>query len=285
LASKDKAFYSKKTLNLNGKVHDLTTPKIMGILNVTEDSFFDGGRYLDKKSIISKVENMLNEGADIIDIGGYSSRPGASHIRESLEFERVQLGIEATREISKSIPISVDTFRSGIAKKCLDLGANMVNDISGGEIDKNMFELISEYKVPYIIMHMVGSPDNMMGNTQYDDLLEDILNYFAKKLRQLTQFGIKDVIIDVGFGFSKTLIQNHELLHHLDLIKILNVPILVGISRKSMIYKALNTSPENTLNGTTVLNTLATLKGANILRVHDVKEAKELINLVKLINH
>ncbi len=253
----------------------------MGILNITDDSFYDGGKYKDDTTIQNQVEKMIMEGADIIDIGGYSSRPGAKSIDQEKEFERVSKAIKITRKVASTIPISIDTFHSGVAEKSLDLGADIINDISGGELDNKMFNVVATYNAPYIMMHMVGSPENMMDFTQYDDLLDDILNYFIKKLNQLTQIGIKDVIIDVGFGFSKNVAQNHELLHQLKLFQILNVPILVGISRKSMIYKVLETSPEQALNGTTVLNTIALMNGASILRVHDVQEAKELINLVK----
>jgi dihydropteroate synthase len=285
LASKDKAFYSKKTLKVNGKVIDLSISKIMGILNITDDSFFDGGRYINEKSISIQAEKMIKEGAEIIDIGGYSSRPGAQNIDEKMEFERVKTGIKAVQDVSKLIPLSIDTFRSGIAKKSLDLGASIINDISAGELDKKMFGVIAEYKAPYIMMHMKGSPKNMMNNIEYADLLDDIINYFVKKLEELTQIGIKDVIIDVGFGFSKTIDQNYDLLNSLELFKILNAPILAGISRKSMIYKVLKTSPDGAINGTTVLNTVVALKGADILRVHDVKEAREIIDLIKYINH
>jgi dihydropteroate synthase len=284
LASKDKAFYSKNTLNINGNILHLSTPIIMGILNMTDDSFYDGGKFLDKKSITSQVEKLIYEGADIIDIGGYSSRPGAKHIEEDLEFQRLSEGLKIVRAISKDIPVSVDTFRSIIAMKCLDLGANIINDISAGELDPQMFQIIAKYQVPYIMMHMAGTPQNMAQHTYYTNLLIEIKNYFIKKLRQLTQFGVKDVIIDVGFGFSKTVAQNHELLNHLELYQSLNMPILTGISRKSMIYKVLETSPEKALNGTTILNTLALIKGAKLLRVHDVKEAKEIVKLLKFID-
>jgi dihydropteroate synthase len=284
LASKDKVFYSKNTLNVNGNILDLSTPIIMGILNVTDDSFYDGGRFLDEKTITNQVEKLIYDGADIIDIGGYSSRPGAKHIDEESEFHRLSKGLKFIRTISPDIPVSIDTFRSQIAMKCLDLGANLVNDISAGELDSQMFHVVAKYQVPYIMMHMVGVPQNMAQHTHYDDLLIEIKNYFIKKLRQLTQFGVKDVIIDVGFGFSKTVDQNHELLKNLRLYQSLNVPILTGLSRKSMIYKVLETSPEQALNGTTVLNTLALLKGAKLLRVHDVKEAKEIVKLLKYID-
>ncbi len=252
----------------------------MGILNVTDDSFFDGGRFLDNDAISKQAEKLITNGADIIDIGGYSSRPGARDIDADLEFERLKTGLEIVRSISETIPVSIDTFRSEVAKKCLDLGANMINDISAGELDPDMYSIIAKYQVPYIIMHMAGTPQNMMGNTRYDDILVDLLNYFAKKLELLTQIGIKDVIIDVGFGFSKTTSQNHQILHYLQLFEMLNAPILAGISRKSMIYKVLKTSPAEALNGTSVLNTIALLNGVSVVRVHDVKEAKEVIELL-----
>lgn len=280
MASKDKGFYSKNTLNINGIILDLSTPKIMGILNVTKDSFYDGGRYLDKKAIAEQVKKLIIEGADIIDIGGYSSRPGARHIDAETEYERLKTGLDIIRSVSSDIPVSVDTFRADIAKKCLDRGANMINDISAGELDPEMISTISGYQVPYVIMHMTGTPQNMMENVNYENLQNEMLNYFAKKLQLLTQFGIKDVIIDVGFGFSKTVSQNHEILRYLQLFEMLNAPILVGISRKSMIYKVLETSPAEALNGTSVLNAIALLNGASIVRVHDVKEAKEVNKLL-----
>ena len=285
MASKDKAFYSKNTLNLNGNLVELSFPKIMGILNVTEDSFYDGSKFTNDYEISRQVEKMINEGADIIDIGGYSSRPGANDIDENTEMERVLRGIKSVKEISGDIPISVDTFRSTVASKSLEAGASMINDISGGNLDGKMFQTVHDYGAPYVLMHMVGTPQNMSSKTAYENLLVEMLNFFSKKLQDLTQFGIKDVIIDVGFGFSKTTPQNYDLLASLELFQILNSPLLVGISRKSMIYKELKTNPENALNGTSVLNTISLLKGANILRVHDVKEAKEVLKLVNLINN
>jgi dihydropteroate synthase len=282
LASKDKVFYLKNTLNVNGKIIDLSSPKIMGILNVTDDSFFDGGKYLNENDLTAQAEKLILDGADIIDIGGYSSRPGAKHINEEIETERVLKGIKTIRTISKEIPISVDTFRANVARKAIELGAGIVNDISGGNLDEKMFQTISNYQVSYIMMHMVGTPQNMTQNVSYDNIVLEMVEYFTKKLWELTQFGIKDVIIDVGFGFSKTTLQNYNLLSHLECFKVLNAPLLVGISRKSMIYKSLKTRPEDALNGTSVLNTIALLKGAGILRVHDVKEAKEVIDLINL---
>lgn len=283
MASKDKVFYSKNTLNVNGKIVDLSSPKIMGILNVTNDSFYDGGRFLNIKGMTFHVEKMLADGADMIDVGGYSSRPGAKHIPESIELERVLAGIKSIKTVSEEIPISVDTFRATIAEKSIEAGAGMINDISGGNLDRKMFQTISKYNVSYILMHMVGNPQNMSKNVTYHNIMIDMVNFFSKKQKELTQIGIKDVIIDVGFGFSKTTLQNYTLLNQLKYFKILNLPLLAGISRKSMIYKILKTNPEKALNGTSILNSVALLKGASILRVHDVKEAKEVIDLINLI--
>jgi len=285
LASKDKVFYLKNTLNINGNLTDLSTPKIMGILNVTDDSFYDGGKFLNEKEISIQTEKLILEGAHIIDIGGYSSRPGSKHIDEKLEIGRVLKGINIVRAISKDIPISVDTFRSNVVEKAIEAGAGLINDISGGNLDKKMFQTISKYNVPYILMHLVGTPQNMIKNVLYDNIKVEILKYFNKKLLELTHFGIKDVIIDVGFGFSKTTPQSYNLLRHLECFRFLNVPLLVGISRKSMIYSVLKSNPFEALNGTSVLNSIALLKGASILRVHDVKEAKEVTDLIKLISN
>ncbi len=264
---------------------DLSSPKIMGILNVTDDSFYDGGKFINDKEIALHVERLITDGVDIIDVGGYSSRPGALHIDEELEIKRTLKGIQIIRKIADGIPISVDTFRSEVAKKSIEAGAGIINDISGGSLDKKMFQTISDYNVSYIIMHMSGTPQNMANNVRYENILDEIVNYFNKKLRELTQIGIKDVIIDMGFGFSKTTPQNYILLNNLKRFRILNSPLLVGISRKSMIYKVLKTNPESALNGTSVLNAISLLKGASILRVHDVKEAKEVINLINLISN
>lgn len=255
----------------------------MGILNITNDSFFDGGKYSNEKEIYIQAEKLINEGADIIDIGGYSSRPGAIHIDKNIELKRVLKGIKIIKNLSKSIHISVDTFRSNIAEISIESGAGMINDISAGSRDKKMFQTISKYNVPFIAMHMEGTPQNMANMITSEDILKIAFKYFNKKLEILTQFGIKDVIIDVGYGFSKSTLQNFHLLGNLKCFRIFNQPILVGISRKSMIYNILKTNPEKALNGTSILNTIALLKGANILRVHDVKEAKEVIDLIKLI--
>lgn len=257
----------------------------MGILNVTEDSFYDGGNFMNEKEISLQVEKLILDGADIIDVGGYSSRPGALHIDEALETVRVLKGIQAIRKVSKEIPISVDTFRSEVARKSIEAGAGIVNDISGGNLDKKMFQTISNYNVSFIMMHMIGTPQSMTKNVSYNNILNEMADYFSKKLKELTQIGIKDVIIDVGFGFSKTTLQNYILLNNLKCFQILNSPLLVGISRKSMIYKVLKNTPDAALNGTSVLNAISLLKGASILRVHDAKEAKEVINLINLISN
>ena len=256
----------------------------MGILNVTDDSFYDGGRFVTEKAIAAQAEKLISEGADFIDVGGYSSRPGAPGIDTENESRRVLGAIKIIRRISSGIPVSVDTFRSEVAKQALDAGANMINDISGGELDERMFETVAGYGVPYILMHMRGAPQDMMSHTAYDDLLGEIMDYFHKKLAKLTQIGLKDVIIDVGFGFSKTTSQNYELMKNLQYFRSLNHPLLAGISRKSMIYKLLEIGSDDALNGTTVLNTIALMKGVKILRVHDVKEAKQIVEILKLMN-
>ena len=285
MASKDKVFYSKNTLNVNGNLIDLSSPKIMGILNITDDSFYDGGRFKTVIQLSKQTEKLIDEGADFIDIGGYSSRPGADNISVEIERERISRGIRSIQEVSSDIIISVDTFRSEIAKEALDAGAGIINDISGGNLDKDMFHTISEFQVPYILMHMKGTPQNMVDKAKYEHLIIDLLDFFSKKLSELAQFGIKDVIIDVGFGFAKTILQNYHLLKKLEVFKVLNAPVLVGISRKSMIYKILESTPMDALNGTTTLNTIALMKNVNILRVHDVKEAKEVMSLVNHIQN
>ncbi len=279
---KDTAFYTKKTLALAGNLIDLATPKIMGILNITTDSFYDGGKFLTEKSIAEQTERLIQEGADILDLGACSSRPGAIEIDEETEKNRVLQGLNIIRKTGVNIPVSIDTYRSSIAEIALENGASIINDISGGSMDGAMLSTVARYNVPLILMHMVGTPKTMMQHTSYDEILSESLDYFAKKLQKCTQLGIKDVIIDVGFGFSKTTEQNYFLMDNLQYFRMVNQPILVGISRKSMIYKTLQSTPEDALNGTTVLNTIACLKNADILRVHDVAKAKEVITL---INH
>jgi len=272
------------TINCAGKLIDLSIPKIMGILNITPDSFYDGGRYNSDKKILNHVEKMIDDGATFIDIGAYSSRPGGIEIDENEELRRIIPSLELVKKKFPKIIISIDTFRSKVAEACLNSGAAIINDISGSELDKKMFEIIAKYNVPYIIMHMKGNPQNMMDKTNYDDMIQEIIKYFSNKINKAISYKINDIIIDPGFGFAKNIKQNYDLLNHLDLLKILEKPIMVGISRKSMIYKLLDSTAEEALNGTTVLNTLALIKGASILRVHDVKEANECINLIRSLN-
>ena len=273
------------TINCAGKLIDLSIPKIMGILNITPDSFYDGGRYNSDKKILDHVEKMIIDGAVFIDIGAYSSRPGGVDIDENEELKRIIPAIELVNKKFPEIIISIDTFRSKVAEACLNSGASIINDISASQLDEKMMETIAKYNVPYIIMHMKGNPQNMMDKTNYDDMLQEMIKYFSKKINQAISYKINDIIIDPGFGFAKNIKQNYDLLNHLDLLKILDKPIMVGISRKSMIYKSLDSTPEEALNGTTVLNTVALIKGASILRVHDVKEANECIKLIGSLNN
>jgi dihydropteroate synthase len=273
-----------KNINCKGKLIDLTSPKVMGILNLTPDSFYDGGKYKSETDILNQIEKMLSEGATFIDIGAYSSRPGAIHITEDQELTRIMPVLELIMDRFPDILISIDTFRSKIAESCILLGASMINDISAGSLDKKMFSTIAKLQVPYILMHMKGSPQNMVNYTNYDDLLKDIIYYFSKKINKLTTLGVNDLIIDVGFGFSKTMDQNYELLQKLNLFKLFELPILTGISRKSTLYKFLKITPSEALNATTVANTIALQQGTNILRVHDVKQAVETIKIVEKIN-
>ena len=272
------------TINCAGKLIDLSIPKIMGILNITPDSFYDGGRYSSDKKILDHVEKMIIDGAIFIDIGAYSSRPGGVDINENEELKRIIPALELVNKKFPEIIISIDTFRSKVAEACLNSGASIINDISASQLDEKMMETIAKYNVPYIIMHMKGNPQNMMDKSNYDDMLQEMIKYFSKKINQAISYKINDIIIDPGFGFAKNIKQNYDLLNHLDLLKILDKPIMVGISRKSMIYKSLNSTPEEALNGTTVLNTVALIKGASILRVHDVKEANECIKLIGSLN-
>ena len=272
------------TINCAGKLIDLSIPKIMGILNITPDSFYDGGRYNSDKKILDHVVKMIIDGAVFIDIGAYSSRPGGVDIDENEELKRIIPAIELVNKKFPEIIISIDTFRSKVAEACLNSGASIINDISASQLDEKMMETIAKYNVPYIIMHMKGNPQNMMDKTNYDDMLQEMIKYFSKKINQAISYKINDIIIDPGFGFAKNIKQNYDLLNHLDLLKILDKPIMVGISRKSMIYKSLDSTPEEALNGTTVLNTVALIKGASILRVHDVKEANECIKLIGSLN-
>ena len=283
MSDKDTFFSKKYTLNCRGKLVDLQKPKVMGILNITPDSFFDGGSYTHMEAIEARIKQLIADGSDMIDIGAYSSRPGAQHIDEKLEWERLEPVLALLKEQYPQVITSVDTFRSGIARKCVkDYSVSIINDISAGEMDEQMFTTIAELQVPYIMMHMKGTPQNMQANPRYKHLMQDILQYFAQKNYQMKELGIHDVIIDPGFGFGKTLEHNYQLLKYLDDLQILGLPMLVGVSRKSMIYKLLGNSPDEALNGTTVVNTLAMLKGADILRVHDVKQARETIAITDM---
>ncbi|AKC19506.1 dihydropteroate synthase [Flavobacterium psychrophilum] len=272
------------TINCKGQLIDLSTPKVMGILNVTPDSFYDGGRFVSEKNVLIQVENMLQDGANFIDIGGQSSKPKAAIVSIDEELKRVVSIVDLILKKFPETMISIDTFNSKVAQIAVENGAAIINDISAGNLDDNMFETIAKLQVPYIMMHMRGTPQTMQEMTNYDDLVKDILFYFSEKVAKARSFGINDLIIDPGFGFAKTLEQNFELLNKLELFEMLKLPILVGVSRKSMIYKTLETTPENALNGTSVLNTISLTKGGNILRVHDVKEAVECVKLYAMLD-
>ncbi|MUH34868.1 dihydropteroate synthase [Zobellia amurskyensis] len=269
------------TLNCKGRLIDLSTPKVMGILNCTPDSFYDGGKYINDHSILTQTEKMLKDGATFIDVGGYSSRPGAQHVTEEEEIKRMLPLTELLMKQFPEIILSIDTFRSKVASVCLDAGAAIINDISAGKLDDAMLTTVAKYHAPYIMMHMKGTPQTMQQQTDYDNLLVDIIKYFSERIAAAKALGIVDIIIDPGFGFAKTVEQNYEVLKKLRLFQNLDHPLLVGISRKSMIYKVLKTDAKSALNGTTALNMAALMNGANILRVHDVKEAYECVKLAE----
>ena len=267
------------TINCKGQLIDLSTPKIMGILNVTPNSFYDGGKFTLSENGLLQVGKMLEEGATFIDIGAYSSKPNAEFVSEEEELSRI---LPVVQSILKQFPdalLSIDTFRSGIAAVCIENGAVIINDISAGNLDEKMMDVVAKYKVPYIMMHMRGTPQTMQSHTNYENIVKEILFYFSEKVSKARSLGINDLIIDPGFGFAKTLKQNYEVLQNLELFQMLDLPILAGISRKSMVYKPIGVTANEALNGTTVLNTIALSKGANILRVHDVKEALECAKL------
>ena len=272
------------TINCKGQLVDLTLPKVMGILNVTPNSFFDGGRYNNDSEILSQVEKMLLNGATFIDIGAYSSKPSAEFVSEEEELQRIVPIVNLIMEHFPDTLISIDTFRSEVAKACIENGAAIINDISAGNLDAKMLETIAKYNVPYIMMHMRGTPQTMQTMTNYDNIIKEILFYFSERIAKARSLGINDLIVDPGFGFAKTLEQNYEVLQKMELFQMLELPLLAGVSRKSMIYKTLHSSPEEALNGSTVLNTIALTKGAKILRVHDVKEAMECVTLFNKIN-
>ena len=280
LRVEDTYFPSNKHLRLKDKLFDLSKPKVMGIINCTPDSFYSKSRYNTDLETLKSVEKLINEGVDIIDIGGYSSRPGAKEISVDEELSRILTPIISIKKEFGNIPLSIDTFRAEVARISLENGADIINDISAWEIETELLDIISHYKCPYILMHMKGTPRTMQQNTHYENIFSSIISFFSKKLQILKEHGVYDVILDPGFGFGKTLEQNYEILNKIEDFKILGKPILVGVSRKSMIYNKLNSDAANSLNGTTVLNTIAITKGASIIRVHDVKEAKEVINLL-----
>lgn len=269
------------SININGSLFGLTTPLVMGILNVTPDSFYAESRKQEEEDIEKRVLQIVNEGASIVDIGAYSSRPNADDVPIKEEMNRLRKGLEIINRVAPNIAVSVDTFRADVASMCVEeYGAAIINDISGGQLDKDMFSRVAKLHVPYILMHMKGTPATMQQEPHYEDLMREILFYFSVRTQQLKELGVKDIIIDPGFGFAKTLEHNYELMGHLEDFKVFEMPVLVGISRKSMIYKLLGNTPADALNGTSILNTIALMKGADILRVHDVKEAVEAIKLV-----
>ncbi len=273
------------TINCLGQLIDLSSPKVMGILNLTPNSFYDGGQFNSDTSILKHVAKMMDEGATFIDLGANSSKPNADFVSEEEEIARLLPVVELILKHFPDTILSIDTFRSNIARVCLESGAAMINDISAGALDDKMLETIAHSQVPYVMMHMKGTPQTMTLLTQYEDIVKEMLFYFSEKIAKARSYGINDLILDPGFGFAKTLEQNYEVLQKLELFQYIELPILVGISRKSMVYKVLNSSPNDALNGTTVLNTIALTKGASILRVHDVKEAVESIKLFERTNH
>ena len=272
------------TINCKGILVDLSTPKVMGILNVTPNSFYDGGKYKNESEILSQVEKMLVDGASFIDIGAYSSKPNAEFVSEQEEISRIIPVIDLVLKHFPDTMLSIDTFRNEVAKVAIENGAAIINDISAGNLDDKMLEVIGKYNVPYIMMHMRGNPQTMQTLTNYEDIVKEMLFYFSERVAKARTFGINDLTLDPGFGFAKTIDQNYEVFQKMELFKMLELPLLVGISRKSMIYKTLDSTIEKAMNGTTVLNTLALTKGANIIRVHDVKEAAECVTLFNKIN-
>lgn len=271
-------------MNVNGRLLDLSTPCVMGILNVTPDSFYSGSRMQTEEEIEARVRQILEEGAAIIDVGAYSSRPNADHVSAEEEMNRLRLGLDVLRRTAPDAIVSVDTFRADVARMCVEeYGVAIINDIAAGEMDADMFSTVAELNVPYIMMHMQGTPQNMQQHPHYDNLLREVFLYFARKVQQLRDLGVKDIVLDPGFGFSfgKTLEHNYQLMAHLEEFRLFELPLLVGVSRKSMIYRLLDTTPQEALNGTTVLHTLALMKGADILRVHDVRQAVEAVKIVE----
>lgn len=270
-----------KYINVNGHLMDLDYPRVMGILNVTPDSFYSDSRKQSEDEIICRVQQILNEGGDIVDLGAYSSRPNAEHISSEEEMGRLRKALTIINQHFPNVVLSVDTFRADVAKMCVEeYGVAIINDIAAGMMDEHMFTTVAQLGVPYIMMHMQGTPQNMQKSPHYDNIVKEILYYFSEKVQRLRDLGAKDLILDPGFGFGKTLAHNYELMEHLEEFSVFELPVLVGVSRKSMIYKLLNGGPEDALNGTSVLDTVALMKGANILRVHDVKEAVEAVKIM-----
>lgn len=273
-------------INVNGSLLDLSQPRVMGILNVTPDSFYAGSRTQTEAEIVRRVRQIVSEGAAIIDIGAYSSRPNADNVSAREEMERLRMGLKILFEIQPDAVVSVDTFRADVARMCVEeYGVAIINDIAAGEMDADMFHTVAALNVPYIMMHMQGTPQSMQQHPHYDNLLKEVFLYFARKVQQLRDLGVKDIILDPGFGFGKTMEHNYELLSRLEEFRIFELPLLVGVSRKSMIYRLLDITPQEALNGTTVLDTICLLKGADILRVHDVKEAVETVRIVQAMRN
>lgn len=281
LGVEDTIFRSKSSITVRGKLLDLRIPKVMGIVNITPDSFYQGSTVNSQDALRERVNDMLLSGADILDVGGYSSRPGADDISIQVEIDRISPAIELISKEHPEVVISIDTFRSEVAEEALKLGAGIINDISGFQQDARLPMIAAKYNAPYILMHMCGTPQTMADLTSYENIFAEMAGYFSAKMELLRNEGVKDTILDPGFGFAKTLEDNHRLLHHLDCFHFLGAPILAGVSRKSMIYKKLDITPKESLNGTTVLNTVGLMKGASILRVHDVKAAKEAVRLME----
>lgn len=276
-----------KTITLNKLPLDLSTPVVMGILNVTPDSFYDGGKYTTETAVIRRINQIVEEGAGVIDVGAYSTRPGAAFVDEQEELGRLSWAVELVRKYYPNLPVSIDTFRAGVAREIVScLGEVIVNDISGGTLDENMFDFVAETGVPYIMMHIQGTPQTMQQNPVYEDVVREVRQFLTERIAMLNAKGFDNIILDpgFGFGFGKTLAHNYELMSGMDTYQDLDYPLLVGISRKTMIYKLLGGTAQDALNGTTVLNTIALLKGANILRVHDVKEAVETVRIVQQLN-
>lgn len=274
----------KNFINLDGKLIDFSEPVVMGIINVTPDSFYNGGKLTDEKVLLSNVEKMIKDGASFIDVGGVSTKPGAKLVSTKIELERLLPAVHAIRKNFPEIPLSIDTFRSWVAVRVIDeIGPIIVNDVSGGTLDSKMFETIGKMNVPYVLTHIQGTPQTMQENPYYEDIIRDISTWLSERVKRLTKFGVKDVIIDPGFGFGKNIQHNYDLLNKLDSFKVFQLPVMVGLSRKSMVWKWLGTQPDGALNGTSVVNTMALLGGADILRVHDVKEAVEAIEIVKAL--